>query len=134
MKFYGKVKGLKMQVFSRAEMENHIVSLEGEDVEIDIKKRNRRSNKLNRLMWAYHTIMSKETGYSKEEWHEIFKMKFCKREKVDERTGEVLEYLKSTTDFSNSETVEILEHYREWCAITFGVVLPDPDEQTNLDV
>lgn len=121
-----------MQVFNRASMLEHIVSLNGEYVTITIEKRDKRSNKMNRLMWAYHRILGDYLGYTHDEIHQIFKMKFLKREIVNEKTGEVLEYLKSTTELSNKELGDILDQYRIWAADTFDCYLPEANEQTNL--
>jgi hypothetical protein len=96
------------------------------------RKRSRRSDQQNRYWWACITILSKEIGYTKEETHEICKFKFLKREKVDEATGEVLQYLGSTAKLNKSDFADMTSELIRWSAETFSVVLPMPGEQTEL--
>jgi hypothetical protein len=96
------------------------------------RKRSHRSDKQNRLWWLYMTILSNEIGYTKEEIHEICKFKFLKREKVDETTGEVLEYLGSTAKLNKSDFADMTSDLIQWAAETFKIVLPMPGEQTEL--
>lgn len=65
----GKLSGHASQLIRR-ELEN----LEGEEVEIAIiKKRARRSNEQNALLWVWYEPMADWTGYTEEELHELFK-------------------------------------------------------------
>jgi hypothetical protein len=66
------------------------------DVIVKAKSKNR-STQQNRYYWMLVTIIANELGYSREEMHSIIGYKFLKREKVDEKTGEVFEYIESTT-------------------------------------
>ena len=134
MKFYDTVRNFELKVLTSHAFLECLVSMDGQDVEIDIHKRSKRSNQMNRLLWAYHTILSHHLGYSKEEIHEIVKMKFLKREIINEKTGEVLEYLKSTAELTKSEFAELIEQYRQWSSQIFDCYLPEPLEQLNTDL
>ena len=95
-------------------------------------KRRKRTSPQNALWWVYMTILSKETGYTKDEMHEICKYQFLKAEKVDEKTGETFPYLRSTTELSKQEFSELLEELFTWSSGTLGIVLPDPNEQVEM--
>lgn len=102
-------------------------------VEIQIKQlKSTRSSRQNRLWWLYVTILANELGYSKDEMHEICKYKFLKREKVDEKTGEVFEYIGSTTNLNKSEFADMVTDLIRWASQTFSVILPLPDEQLEI--
>jgi len=96
------------------------------------KKSKHRSTQQNRWWWCCVTILSNELGYSKDQMHEICKFKFLKHELVDEKTGEVFEYLKSTTELTTTEFSTLIESLIQWSAETFNCVLPYPNEQTTL--
>lgn len=95
-------------------------------------KSKHRSTQQNRWWWACINILSNELGYSKDQMHEICKYKFLKHELVDEKTGEVFEYLKSTTELTTTEFSTLIESLIQWSAETFNCVLPYPNEQTTL--
>ena len=78
------------------------------------------------------TIMAEHLGYQKEEMHEICKYRFLKRELVNENTGEVYEYLKSTTDLTTVEFSELIEVVIQWSAESFSIILPMPGEQLSM--
>ena len=96
------------------------------------KQKIKRSNSQLRLWWVYMNILSKSLGYTKEEMHQICKMRLMKREKIDEHTGEIFEYLEETSNLTMSEFHDIISLLVVWSAETLGVVLPLPDEQTKL--
>lgn len=96
------------------------------------KKSKHRSTQQNRWWWSCINILSNHLGYSKDTMHEICKYKFLKRELVDEKTGEVFEYLKSTTELTTTEFSVLIESFIQWSAETFNCVLPYPNEQITL--
>ncbi len=123
----------EMQRNTAAQIKQEIKHFSGKRVEITIQKlKSTRSLQQNRLWWLYVTIISKEIGYSKEEFHEILKYKFLKREKVFEKTGEIFEYIGSTAKLSKTEFADMVTNLIRWSAETFGIILPLPGEQTEL--
>lgn len=96
------------------------------------KKKKSRSAQQNRWWWACMAILSNELGYRKEEIHEICKYKFLKRELVDENSGEVFEYLKSTTDLTTTEFSVLIESVIQWAQDTLKITLPLPNTQLQL--
>lgn len=129
IEFYGRVKNGAVLISKRKDFDEDVKRFEGKEIEIIIqKKRYVRSIQQNRLWWLYIDILHKELGYSKEDMHEICKMKFLKREKVIESTGEVMEYLESTTRLSRTQFVETIDSLVQWAA-EMNIILPLPNEQ-----
>lgn len=132
LEFNGYVKGGVMYIRNRADFDKDVKRFEGKDVEIIVqKKRMVRSIQQNRLWWLYVSILSDSLGYEKEEIHDILKFKFLKRERIIEKTGEVIEYLESTTRLTRSEFSEVIEQLIRWAA-TMDIILPMPNEQLTL--
>lgn len=103
------------------------------DVIVRSKSKNR-STQQNRYYWMLVTIIANELGYSREEMHSIIGYKFLKREKVDEKTGEVFEYIESTTKLSTTEFIVFTDSLIQWSAETLSIILPLPNEQTELNL
>jgi len=132
LEFNGYVKDGVMYIRNRADFDKDVKRFEGKDVEIIVqKKRMVRSIQQNRLWWLYVSILSDSLGYEKEEMHDILKFKLLKRERVIEKTGEVIEYLESTTRLTRSEFSEVVEQLIRWAA-TMDIILPMPNEQLSL--
>ena len=104
----------------------------GKRLELRIKTLTERSDRQNKYYWACVTIMANELGYSKEEMHEIIKFKLLKREKVDERTGEIFNYTESTVKLNKEDFGEFMTNLQQWSAQSLGIVLPDPGEKLEM--
>lgn len=132
IEFYGRVKNGAVLISKRKDFDEAVKRFEGKEIEIIVqKKRYVRSIQQNRLWWLYMDILHKELGYSKEEMHELCKFRFLKREKVIESTGEVMEYLESTTRLSRTQFAETIENLVQWAA-EMNIILPLPNEQMTL--
>lgn len=134
LKYYSNVSNegkLQKNVSEKIALE--LKEFSGKRVEITIEKlRSTRSSRQNRLWWLYMTILSKEIGYTKDEMHEICKFKFLKREKVDEKTGEVFEYIGKSSKLTKSEFADMTTDLIRWASETFNIILPLPDEQMEI--
>lgn len=123
----------KLQKNVTAQIVDTLQEFSGKAVEIIIKRKSaKRSDRQNRYWWVLVTILSNDLGYTKEEMHEILKYKFLKREKVDERTGLVMEYLGSTTELNKMEFADMITDLRRWSEQDLNIYLPEPNEQTEL--
>jgi hypothetical protein len=133
--YYSNVKDGKLQKNVRIQIANELKEFEGQRIEIKIQKlKSIRSHQQNRLWWLYMTILSNDTGYTKDEIHEICKFKFLKRSKVVEKTGEVLEYIESTAKLNKSEFADMVSELIRWSAESLDIVLPLPNEQIDIDL
>lgn len=131
LKYYSNVSNegkLQKNVSEKIALE--LKEFSGKRVEITIEKlKSTRSSRQNRLWWLYMTILSKEVGYTKDEMHEICKFKFLKREKVDEKTGEVFEYIGKSSKLTKSEFADMTTDLIRWASENFDIILPLPGEQ-----
>ena len=122
MKHYGKIKNLKIDFLDDERFVDDLLKLEGEDVIFTLTKNNDyRTNSQNKLWWKYMDILSKDLGHSKNELHDICKLKFLKRERYED--GKKLEYLKSTAELTKKEFKELIENVIVWAAKTFSIHL-----------
>lgn len=100
------------------------------EFEVIVKSRSKsRSSQQNRYYWTCVTIVANELGYSKEEMHSIIGYKFLRREIVSDKTGEVFEYIKSTTKLTTTEFVVFVDELIKWSAESLSIVLPLPNQQ-----
>jgi len=131
LEFTGYVRNGVLIVRNKHEFEQSVKRFDGKDVEIIVqKKRLVRSIQQNRLWWLYMTLLSEATGYTKDEMHDICKFKFCKRERVIEKTGEVIEYLQDTSRMTRTEFSEVVDKVIQWAA-EMDIILPIPNEQLS---
>lgn len=120
----------KSTVSRRDEMERFLKANAGNRLILEIRKQ--RSAKQNNVWWMYMGILSDHTGFTPEEMHEVCKFKFLLTEKVNENTGEVMNFIRSTRDLSSTEMNDLQEKLKVWAAESLKVVLPDPNQQIDL--
>lgn len=133
LEYYSDVKGGNLQTNVRKKIAEELKQFEGKRIQIRIEKlKSKRSIQQNRYWWLAMTILGNELGYSKEETHELMKFKFLKRERVIEKTGEILEYIESTTTLSKSDFADMVTDMVRWAA-SMGIVIPLPGEQLETD-
>jgi len=107
----------------------------GKRIRIKFEKlQSKRSTQQNRLWWLYITIVAKEIGYEPDELHEICKFKFLKKERVDEATGEIFQYVGSTAKLNKTEFSDLIFDFRKWVVETFSINLPDPGESFEMQI
>ena len=128
------VKDGKLLFRNRAFVEGYCIQSGLTEFEVTIeKKKKHRSIQQNRWYWAAIKIMADHTGYTSNEMHEVCKLKFLKVELVNEKTGEVFEYVRSTTDLTTTEFSNYMDEIRLFAAETFSLEIPLPNEQTAMD-
>ena len=131
--YYGNVVNGQLQKNTFEKMVSEFGCFNNQRVEITIQKlKSSRSIMQNRLWWLYVTILANELGYSKDEMHEICKFKLLKKEKIDEKTGELFQYIGSTATLGKGEFVDLVDSLIRWSAETFNIVLPLPNTQTEI--
>jgi len=133
LEYYSEVKNGHLSKSVRNKIASELLQFEGKKVTVTIQKlKSKRSIQQNRYWWLAMTILGNELGYSKEETHELMKFKFLKRERVIEKTGEILEYIESTTTLSKSDFADMVTDMVRWAA-SMGIVIPLPGEQLETD-
>ena len=115
LEYYSEVKNGHLSKSVRNKIASELIQFEGKRVEIRIEKlKSKRSIQQNRYWRLAMTILGNELGYSKEETHQLMKFKFLKRERVVERTGEILEYIESTTTLSKNDFADMVTEMVRW--------------------
>jgi hypothetical protein len=124
MKHYGKINKLKIDFLDEERFVEDLVKLEGKDIIFTIlENKDYRTNSQNKLWWRYMDILSADLGYSKDEMHDICKLKFLKRERFED--GIKVEYLKSTAQLTKKEFNKLVDEVIIWAAQTFSINLPN---------
>ena len=124
MKAFGTVKNGKLILNNERRFNDNLNIFEGEEIEIRIKVRtNNRSNEQNSLYWKWINIMSEETGFTKEEMHELIKYKFLKRTSINNNGVEEVK-LKSTTSLTVKEFTKLMDDVLYWSNNTLNINLP----------
>lgn len=105
----------------------------GQSIEIIIhRKKKHRSVQQNRYYWMAVTMLSDHTGFTKDEMHSVLKTKFLKTEKVNENTGVIYEYVKSTTELTTTEFMDYVADIQRFASEEFDIFIPDPGEQIEV--
>lgn len=90
------------------------------------KKKRGRSTQQNAYMWGVvYNLISKHTGYTPDEVHQILAETFLSYEK-DGRT-----FIRSTTRLKTAEFEQYMEKCRRWAAMELQVYCPLPNEPDN---
>ena len=119
-----------------------IQEFNGMDITITIaKQRKSRSNKQNRY---YRGVVVKliqsafkdnwGESYTSDEVHEFLKARFNYIEHVNEDGGEIIKLGKSTTKNSTVEQEEYQEKCRTFGLEWFGITIPLPNEQIEIEL
>ena len=117
-----------------------IETFEGKQVVIKIEKfKKKRSTQQNRFYYGVIIPIVqnclKEAGHimTSESTHDLIKLKFLKETLfVNETTGEVIERIKSTTELSTSQFIDLLAEINNFTFEYFGVNLPSPNDDLTL--
>ena len=117
-----------------------IATFEGKQIVIKIEKaKKKRSTQQNRFYFGVIIPIVqnclKEAGHimTNESAHDLIKLKFLKEALfVNEETGEVIERIKSTTELSTSQFMDLLAEINNFTFEYFGVTLPSPNDDLTL--
>ena len=77
--------------------------------------------------------MADHTGFSSIDIHEIMKYKFLLSEAVNEKTGEIYKYVKSTTELTTIEMMDYMTSIQKFASEDLQIVLPEPNEQLTIE-
>ena len=119
-----------------------IATFENKQVVIKIEKfKKKRSTQQNRFYYGIVIPIVqnclKEAGHimTNESTHDLIKLKFLKETLfVNETTGEVIERIKSTTELSTSQFMDLITEINNFTFEYFGVSLPSPNEDLTLNL
>ena len=132
--YFSNVVGGKLQPNTTKRIVEDLKQHEGHRVHITIDRHKPKRTLPQNAFWHMHVgIIAKDLGYDPDEMKAIIKCKFLKRQKVDERTGELFDYIAETRTLNKMEFMELIDKTMRWASETFGIVLPDP-EPYGMDV
>ena len=124
MKHFGTVKKGKLTLNNKQLFNDQLKQYEGKQVVIKIVERNNnRTKDQNSLFWKWIDIISKETGYTKEETKELISYKFLRRERQNEE-GFTEVYLKGTSTLTKKEFNDLMNNISYWTTTTLNLTLP----------
>ena len=124
MKHFGKINNFKIDFLDEERFFADLLKFDGMDIVFTLKEnKDYRTNSQNKLWWKYMHIMGADLGYSKDEMHDICKLKFLKRERIED--GIKVEYLKSTAQLTKKEFTKLVDDVIIWAAQTFSINLPN---------
>lgn len=93
------------------------------------KRRENRSLAFNRYYWSVVIpYIAMETGYTKEEMHDVLRRMFLSYEKKNEITQSVDIFLLSTAKLDNAEFNEYIEKVRVFALEQLNIYVPLPNE------
>src|SRR3990167_753904 len=125
--FRGKIENGELTIYQEELYKNHLHRLDGE-VNVVVKPyHNSRSEQQNRFYWGVVVeIISNETGYTKEEVHEILRAMFIwSIIKIGKREIRVV---RSTTTLTTKEFEKYIEEIRRWAVTEINCEIPLPNE------
>lgn len=101
--------------------------------------RPRRSDRQNRFYWPCFVqpfadfLKDQGEAVSELDAHEILKSRYLRKAISDPKTGEVMEWTRSTTELSTGEFNEYLDKCAAWLADMFGFIMPNPSDYYERD-
>lgn len=103
-------------------------ALKGEHAVSIKKKRAQRSTQQSKYYWGVViAYISEETGYTKEECHQLMQRMFLKYVK-DVSDGHSETFVRSTTSLNTLEMTEYIESIRIFALSELGTYIPEPNE------
>lgn len=127
------------KIYHKKELDEWFKNNAGKDFRIKVeRKRKKRSTPQNAFYWAVVVPMIKdrlnELGheFNDDDTHDALKAKFNTVEIInkDEVSDEIV---KSTTKLTTVEFMEYLDKVMRWASEFLGIVIPEPNSQTEID-
>ena len=129
----------KLKLFAQAEFIEQLKAIPHTIVTLTLSKSGKRSNNQNRYYWSGVVPIVREglkdmgIVMSTEQTHSLLKFRFLKKEFIS-NDGEVIESIGSTTELSKQEFNEYIERIKQWAAEYLNIQIPDPEEQTTIEI
>ena len=135
----GYITSGKLHLHSRQHFIEELRQMDGQDVQVTVKRSRTRSSQQNRYYWGgvipVVAAGLRELGVrmTAEQTHDLLKYKFLKIEYVTD-DGEVIQSFGSTKHLDTADFNHFIEQVQQWAAEYLGIQIPDPNEQTNFDL
>lgn len=135
-----RIRNGKLELKQKSVFVSDVAKLKDGDYVITIEKqKKKRSIEQNRYYWGVVVPLVKQglldVGYrmTTELTHEYLKEHFNVLELINERTGEILKTIGSTTEMSTSQIMDYFTKITEWAAEYLNVQIPQPNEQLLIE-
>ena len=131
--FYGNIEGGKIRFHERGLFDKYISGFDEFDpVEIEVRKwRDTRTKQQNRYYFGVVLkLISKDTGFTQDELHQIFKTKYLTYKR--EYKGKWYAFVRTTTTLDTKEFGEYLDKIIRFVAEEFGIEIPEAGEDVVL--
>jgi len=124
LKLFGKISNGKIKFRDEVKLKDGIRSFpDGTNIVVEIKESEiARTAQQNKLWWVWMQLLGEYWGLSRNEAHELCKVKFLKEEYLI--NGEKVEQLRSTATLTKSEFKLLMNDVLFWANDTFQVNLP----------
>lgn len=137
MKLYGSCENGKLSPLLKQRIVDRLHELDGKNITITIEESKKVSHRVHGYYRGYvlpefHRVF-RERGnqFSLDTTHEILKRKFMMKHEVDVDSGEMLEYMPSSADFTQEDWDWFISSLKAWGAEYFDLQLHEPGEQTQ---
>jgi hypothetical protein len=137
--FSGFISRGKMAVHDKKGLSDFVSAIDNMDVVLTIeKKKRRRSLSQNSYYFSVVVPMIRsrfiELGHdvNMSETHEFLKARFNKVDIINEHTGEVFSFPRSTSDLTTVEFMAYIERVLLFASETLEITIPSPNTQTEL--
>lgn len=136
--------GRKLDPVSMTEW-NRLMDLFEDGIKVTVTIENfkrKRSLSQNNYLHFIIQIIADETGEETDRLKEAFKARFGLAEDITDKSGnilcdeqgEVLQRLKSTSDYTTSEMTDFIDKIRLWAQDFLSINTPDPDVYRNYNI
>lgn len=136
--FIASVKNGKLS--NRSILIKCINHFEGKKIRLTIEKySSKRTHPQNSYIHVLFTIFTDALNdlgneFLMTEVKELCKAKFLLTDVMNEKTGEIIgQRIKGTSELTKTELNEFFEKVIRWAADSFGIILPYPDEQLEIE-
>ena len=117
-----------------------IKSFEGKQVIVTIEKAKKKRSNPQNSFWhgVVIPIMQqalKDVGHlmTNEQTHELLKLRFLKETILVNESGEYIERVKSTTELTTTQFMELISDVQRFAVEYFNVIVPDPNSDISLN-
>lgn len=132
-RIYATIEDGKLIPMDRSIFARFVLKLKGEDI-VEIRKHVRnRTLPQNSYYWGVVLkLISDSTGFTVEECHQVFKIKFLTYRKTYK--NKEYSFVKSTTKLSTLEMTEYIDKIKDFASSELSVYIPDADEYNSLAI
>lgn len=140
--YFSDVKDGKLQTNISLRIKEDLRHFEGKRIELTLcKKRRKRSIEQNNYIHLLFTLFANSftelTGdkIPMQEWKEMLKFRFARRDKFNLETGEVIgQYIQGTSEMNKTELSNFIDDIIRYGAEMYSFNLPYPNEQLKVDL